>query len=275
MAEYYKAKRSYGIFDPKSNQPYKLSRSKLDLFLNCPRCFYLDRRLGVGQPSMPAFTLNVAVDALLKKEFDVHRARQTTHPLMAKYGLKAVPFMHPNMGQWRENFVGVQFLHKPTNFLVFGAVDDIWQTPDGVLHVVDYKATSKDGEVELENTKWHNQYRRQMEVYQWLLRQNGFEVSDTGYFVYVNARKDKQAFDGQLEFKVKIIPYTGQGNWVEKQLTQARKCLMSGTMPPAAAACEFCAYRQAAYEQEHKPAPAAATPAAKKKKAAAQSARLF
>ncbi len=237
-------------FDPESSDPFKLSRSKIDMFLNCPRCFYLDRRLGVSQPPMAPFTLNIAVDYLLKKEFDIHRAKGSRHPLMAKYGVDAIPFANENMDQWRENFVGVQYLHEPTNLLIFGAVDDIWQSPGGKLHVVDYKATSKAGEVELEDTKWHNQYRRQMEVYQWLLRHNGFDVSNLGYFVYVNGRKDKEAFDAKLEFDVKIIPYEGGDAWVEKAIIDAHKCLMSDELPKSGWDCELCKYRKAAAEVE-------------------------
>jgi hypothetical protein len=69
MAFLYKVK-TYKIFNPESKEPFELSRSKIDLFLECARCFYLDRRLGIGRPDSFPFTLNNAVDALLKKEFD-------------------------------------------------------------------------------------------------------------------------------------------------------------------------------------------------------------
>ena len=36
--------------------------------------------------------------------------------------------------------------------------------------------------------------KRQMEIYQWLLRKNGFKVSDTGYFVYANGITDARSF---------------------------------------------------------------------------------
>ncbi len=246
----YNLKKEKGPFDPKSEKPFKLSRSKIDLFVNCPKCFYLDRRLGISKPSMPAFTLNVAVDHLLKKEFDIHRAKGTTHPLMKEYGIDAVPLEHENIDKWRENFVGVQYLHEPTNFLIFGAVDDIWLNSKGEIHVVDYKATSKAGEINLEDTKWHNQYRRQIEVYQWLLRKNDLKVSDTGYFVYVNGKKDREAFDGKLEFDVKIIPYIGNDSWVEQTIIDARKCLAADVLPKSGVDCEYCQYREAARDVE-------------------------
>jgi hypothetical protein len=125
---------------------------------------------------------------------------------------------------------------------VTGAVDDVWIDPDGNLIVVDYKATAKDGEVMLEDTPWHNQYRRQMEVYQWLLRQEGFPVSNRGYFVYVNGKKDKAAFDGKLEFSVKIIPYDGNDSWVEKTLVSIKAALDDPRIPKANPACDFCGY---------------------------------
>lgn len=238
-------KRTRNIFNPKSKEPFKLSRSKLEDFLRCPLCFYLDRRLGVGQPPGPPFTLNTAVDGLLKKEFDMHRAGKTAHPLMKKYGIDAVPFEHPDMEKWRENFVGMQYHHKPTNFIITGAIDDVWVGPKGKLHIVDYKATSTNSEITLE-TEYRQAYKRQMEIYQWLFRKNGFDVSDTGYFVYVNARKDKKAFDAKLEFDVHLLPYTGSDKWVEGKVKDAHACLMSDEAPEPLAHCEYCRYRSAA-----------------------------
>ena len=244
MSQYYNPKRTKNLFDPSATEPFKLSRSKIDLFLNCPRCFYLDRRLGVSQPPGFPFNLNSAVDALLKKEFDIHRAKNTAHPLMKAYGLDLVPFQHKMMDEWRENFKGVRFLHEPTNFIITGAVDDLWTDKQGVLYVVDYKSTSKATEVNLD-ADWQIGYKRQMEIYQWLFRQNGFKVSATGYFVYCNGQTDRQAFDGKLEFDIKIIPYAGDDTWVEEEIIKAHKCLISDKIPKAGAACNYCNYVEA------------------------------
>jgi hypothetical protein len=259
MSEYYNSQRTKNLFDPKSRAPFKLSRSKIDLFLNCPRCFYLDRRLGIGQPPGYPFNLNTAVDTLLKKEFDIHRAENTTHPLMAAYGLDLVPFQHEKMDEWRENFKGVQYLHEATNLLITGAVDDLWADKDGFIHIVDYKSTSKTTEVNLD-ADWQIGYKRQMEVYQWLMRRNGFTVSDTGYFVYANGLTDRAAFDGKLEFDIKIIPYTGDAVWVEEAVIKARDCLMGDTIPESGAACDHCAYRRAAAAVENLYQPKARQP---------------
>ena len=74
-------RRTKNLFDPHQAGPYRLSRSRLESFRRCSRCFYPDRRLGVDQVFGPPFLLNSATDTLLKKEFDIHRSAQTPHPL--------------------------------------------------------------------------------------------------------------------------------------------------------------------------------------------------
>ena len=249
MAFGYNPKRTRNLYEPGSSKPFKLSRSRIENFIRCPRCFYLDRRLGVDQPPGFPFNLNSAVDALFKKEFDVHRMQQTAHPLMKAYGIDAIPYEHEDIDKWRENFVGVQHIHEPTNLLITGAVDDVWQTPAGDLIVVDYKSTAKNGEVNID-AEWQNGYKRQLEIYQWLLRGNEFTVSDTGYFVYANGQTDREAFDGKLEFDVKVIPYTGDASWVDDVLQRIHECLNGDTIPQSAPSCEYCAYRRVASEME-------------------------
>src|SRR5688572_9738728 len=158
--------------------PFKVSRSKIELFMQCKRCFWLDVRLKIKRPDGPPFNINKAIDELFKKEFDAYRHKGEPHPLMVQYDVSAVPFMHEKLDDWRETFVGVQALHPATNLLVFGGVDDLWVTADGQVLVVDYKATAKDREVSID-AEWQQSYKRQVEVYQWLLRQNGLNVSDT------------------------------------------------------------------------------------------------
>jgi hypothetical protein len=235
--------KTRGLFDPNSTTPFKVSRSGVELFLECARCFYLNHRHGIRRPSGPPFNINVLIDRLLKKEFDVHRAKGTPHELMALYKVDAVPFQHPKIDEWRENFKGVQFLHPPTNLLVTGAIDDLWINPEGQVIVVDYKATAKKEEVTID-AEWQMAYKRQMEMYQWLVRKQGLTVSDMGYFVYCNG-KDAEAFGGRIDFAIKVLPYAGSDSWVEGALIALKRCLTSESIPRPADECEFCGYTQA------------------------------
>ena len=103
-------------YKPGQTEPFKVSRSKIELFMQCPRCFWLDNRLKIKRPSGPPFRINSAIDELLKKEFDLHRAAKTPHPIMEEYSVPAIPFAHKDLDTWRENFIGVQAVDKKSNF---------------------------------------------------------------------------------------------------------------------------------------------------------------
>jgi len=206
--------------------------------------------MGVGQPPGFPFSLNSAVDKLLKKEFDLHRERQTAHPLMEAQGIRAVPFRHAKLNYWRDALRGgIEYLHAPTNLFLTGGVDDIWASPDGELFIVDYKSTSKEEEVSLD-ADWQVSYKRQMEIYQWLFRRNGFRVSSTGYFVYCNGITAKDRFDARLDFDIKIIGYTGDDSWIEEKVFAMHRCLMSSAIPGHSAGCDYCVYNKALRDVE-------------------------
>ena len=248
MAEYVKkynptrsAEWNYG------GAKWKLSRSKIDFFFECPRCFYLDNKLGTKRPGFPSFNLNIAVDELFKKEFDIHRKAGTPHPIMTKYHVDAVPFAHKDLDTWRDPFVGITHRHVPTGLVISGGVDDIWVKPDGTLIIIDYKSTSKDGTIEaLGDSPWEQQYTRQLGIYRWLLEQNGFTVDTKGYLVYANADKSLDAFDDKLIFETTLVPVETDVSWIEQTLTSIKTCLDAETLPNIGTSCEFCPYREAA-----------------------------
>lgn len=245
-------RQSTSPYQPGQTEPYKLSRSKIELFMQCQRCFWLGERRKIKRPSGPPFNINKTIDELFKKEFDLHRASGTPHPIMVDNKINAVPYQHKDLDVWRHNFSGIAAHHEPTNLNLFGAIDDVWVNQDGELIVVDYKATSKNREVNIDSD-WQISYKRQLEIYQWLLRQNNFSVSDTGYFVYTNARVDVDGFGDKLEFVTKLIPYQGDDSWVEPVLIRMKQCLENDTMPPVGEAamggeCDYCSYARARTE---------------------------
>ncbi len=244
MSDYYNGRRSRNIYNEIDKNPFKISRSKIDLFLDCPRCFYIDRKLGVGRPPGFPFAINSAVDKLLKKEFDFHRANKTKHPLLEKYKIDAIPAQREEIEEWRENFKGVQFYHEPTNFIITGAIDDLWINSKDEYIVVDYKATSKEEKITELNKKWQDSYKRQMEVYQWLLRKNRLDVSNVGYFVYCNGKTNVDKFNNKIEFDVTLIAYKGDCDWVEGTLLDIKRSLAESRAPKASVDCDYCLYRE-------------------------------
>ena len=159
----------------------KLSRTRIQNFLDCPKCFYLEEIFKIKKPSMAPFLINSAVDLLLKKEFDFYRENKKPHPYISQVGLDAIPAQHVKLNTWRNVFQGVQYILKEKNTLLFGGIDDLWINSDGEYIVVDYKATAKNDAPTLDG-KWGKKYRNQIEFYQWLLRRNDLKVSNSSFF---------------------------------------------------------------------------------------------
>lgn len=222
------------------NKEYKISRSKIELFTECPRCFYLEVVKGVKRPSMPGFSLNSAVDELLKKEFDILREQKKAHELMEKFKINAIPYTHPDLEEWRTNFTGVRYNH-PSGLILFGAIDDLWINENEELHVVDYKSTSTRDEITLEGP-YKEGYKRQIEVYQYLLQKLGYKVSNIGYFVYANANKDLDKFNEKLVFDMQIISYKGDNSWVENTIERILRVLNTEEIPLPGQNCKYCNY---------------------------------
>ena len=231
------------LFNPDSEEPFVLSRSRIDNFIECARCFYLTNRIGIARPPSFPFNLNNAVDELLKNEFDIYREKEEPHPIMVENKLKALPYQHPDLEEWRESLRhGIKRIHPETNLILRGGLDDLWiSTETNQLIVVDYKATSKKGEVSID-AEWQIGYKRQIEFYQWLLRGNSFDVSDIGYFVYCNGISEKDEFNNILEFKTKLIPYKGNDSWVEPILYDLKETLMKDEAPESNSKCSYCSY---------------------------------
>lgn len=245
MAFEYKLKWEKGRYVKGQKDPYVQSRSKIERFEECPRCYWLEARYGIGRPDSFPFTLNNAVDELFKREFDTHRANGEAHPLMKTYGIDAVPMQHKDLDEWRDALKrGIKHHHEPSNITLRGGIDDIWINSAGEVHIVDYKATAGKDTITLDD-EWKDSYKRQVEIYQWLFRKNGFKVSPIAYFVYANGKSDKKAFDGKLEFDVTILPYEGRDDsWVDERLLEMKACLENDEIPKPGKSCQYCPYRE-------------------------------
>ena len=151
----------------------QLSRSKIDLFLECPRCFYEDIARNNARPGGLPFTLNNAVDALFKREFDGYRARQQPHPLFATVGLDAVPLADPRMDDWRAQ------LHRRALAGPGYRLDTLRRRGRSLAR----RRRSGPGRrlqghlegTELAAEQLYAGYRRQAEVYQFLVAQQGLD----------------------------------------------------------------------------------------------------
>ena len=231
---------------------WKLSRSRIEGYMKCQRCFYFNNRYGVAPPYGFPLTLNNAVDTLFKTESDWYRNGGQLRigslgKILAK--LKCEPVRHKLMNQWRDPFTGVEYKHPETGMLVHGGIDDLWvtTTPQGkkVCHVIDYKSTA--AETGKPAPKVYEAYQRQMDVYHWLLVNNGVSMSPITYFVYAIGNASAAMFPDSMRFDMKVKAYRVNTAWIEPTLVEILECLETPikNMPPRSPNCDDCKYRQA------------------------------
>jgi len=242
------------VFDPRSSDPFRLSRSKIELYYECPTCFYQSVRLGRSRPSTPGLTLNNAVDELMKCRFDHYRRLQQPDPLMVAAGISGVPYAHPDLEAWQDFRKGFCFTDPRTNFEVMGAFDDLWN--DGAISVVDTKA-GDDAKEQLAGSYYWDCYRRQMDIYTWLLYRQGFPVNFMSYFIWAQAVCKKRTADDEerlraeptsfaLTFRLSVVPYRTSIGWIEEKLLEIKECLMSDSAPRVKrkSSCKYCRFRK-------------------------------
>jgi len=224
-----------------------LSWSKINLFLNCQRCFYKDQKLAMKYPGLEAehFKLNRAVDRLLKNEFDEYRHQQKAHPVMVENGIDAVPFGHDSLKIWRDSYHagGIRFYDSANNIVCFGGIDDLWVTPAGELIVVEYKTTVTLDPIALDNgNQWYREYMRQISFYAWLFKKNKYAVSPISYFIFCNGITGNVPFNKRLVFDYILLPYYFDDSWIEQTIKDICSCLDQENIPLSGVGCKLCAF---------------------------------
>ena len=123
--------RHRGQLNPSYSESYEPSRSRIENFIKCPACFYMQQVEGIKFPNIPNFNLNEPTDVLLKKDFDLHRINCTSHPFLKRAGLgHLIPFKDDCFEHWTQTLhFGAEgrfnTVHKPTNLKVGGGLDDV------------------------------------------------------------------------------------------------------------------------------------------------------
>jgi len=243
-------KRHRGAFDPRHPAPYELSRSRVENYIKCKACFWLEQIHRVKPPDFPDFTINTTTDILLKRDADTVRGKSTL-PIWEAHGLgHMIPFKHEHLDNWANsmqygtNETYFNAVHEASNIKLGGGLDDVFlNTETNQIHIVDYKSTAqgtKSPEKYIKkpvslNDPWKISYKRQMDMYVWVARQKGFDVSDTGYFVYVDAQHkdikgmliDEDPAKAWMAFDTSIIPYDADTSWVEPTLLEIKEFLMN------------------------------------------------
>lgn len=207
-----------------------MSPNSLNLFLECPCCFWLDKKNGIRRPPPYPYALNSAVDILLKEEFDSYRAKGECHPLI---NVPAKLFLNQQLlNQWRSNFSGIRHYHPELDATLFGAVDDILEFEGGKLAPLDYKSTGSSA------ANVYDRFQIQLDIYTYLLEKNGFATPRKGYLAFYIVNK-QDGFGDRLPFRKEFHEIDTNPDDVLQLFKDAVSVLKRVSPPPHSADCKF------------------------------------
>jgi len=179
------------------------------------------------------------MDRVLKKHFDSFRDKGKLPPELKKeIGEEKVKLFGDDESEkelleaWRNNKKGIRLEDEAGNVLM-GAVDNIL-VKDGKLIVLDYKTR---GYPLKEDT--HEHYQDQLDAYNLLLKENGYETEDYGYLLFYYP--DKVLESGEVVFETKLVKMKANPEHAKKIFDEAI-ILLNGKCPAhhEHEPCEWC-----------------------------------
>lgn len=216
-----------------NNKPIQLSPNSLNLYFECPYCFWLDKKQRIKRPPPYPYALNLAVDSLLKEEFDKYRKKKELHPLLVANNIPAKLFPNQELlNEWRNNFKGIRYYDAELDATLFGAVDDILEFTEGKLAPLDYKSTgSKVPTI-------YDRFQLQMDVYTFLLEKNGYKTVRKGFLAFYIVDKEN-GFADRLPFKKEIHMIDTDPSYVQGVFKEAVELLRGDRSPSHGQDCKF------------------------------------
>lgn len=211
---------------------FRLSPSTLNLFLECPRCFWLHINEKIHRPRGIFPSLPGGMDSVIKVYFDKYRTKGELPPeIKGKVEGKLVADLNL-LNKWRNWRTGLEYRDEVLGVTLFGALDDALQ--DGKHYIpLDYK-TRGSAPREGDSQKY---YGNQLDSYALMLRENGYPVKGLGYLVYYYPNKVKE--EGQVIFDVEVVELKTDPERAKKLLKDAIK-LLNGPIPSRHSECEYC-----------------------------------
>lgn len=221
-------------------KPIQLSPNSLNLFLECPHCFWLDKNMGIKRPPPYPYALNSAVDALLKEEFDTYRAKNLPHPMLKDNNIKAHLFGNQKLlNQWRNNFAGIRYFDEILGATLFGAVDDVLEFDDKKIAPLDYKSTGSTA------ANVYDRFQLQLDTYTFLMEKNGFKTPRKGYLAFYIVDKSRGFID-RLPFRKEMVEIETNPSDIYEIFKDAVACLKNPTPPSHSADCPFAKWLKGA-----------------------------
>ena len=212
----------------------KLSPSSLNLFLECSRCFWLDKVKNIKRPRGIFPSLPGGMDRVIKLHFDNFRSKGELPPELGGDDFKGVK-LFPDQAQlekWRSWRTGLEY--NTGAGILSGALDDLL-VKDSRYIPFDYK-TKGSVTTEADAVKY---YQNQLDCYALLLHENKMTTAGYAFLLYYSPKSVGPS--GAVQFELQPIKIMTD---VERARTTFRKALalVKSVLPTSSPLCEYCVW---------------------------------
>jgi len=217
-----------------------LSPSKLGVFKNCPRCFWLQENRKVKQPRGIFPSLPGGIDRVLKDWFDQYRLGVSLPPEIAGQLDGSLYTDQAKLDKWRNWRSGLSA--TVGGHVISGALDDLHMDVTGGLYSpLDYK--SRGAPQKGESARY---YGHQMDLYALMIQANGMPITGKAYLVYYwpleVRRKAPPGNHANIVFGTEVVTLDADPNRATKMVMDAAACLQLSKPPQAMPDCDYCTY---------------------------------
>lgn len=201
-----------------------LSNSTLSLFLECPRCFWLQFNEKIVRPKGIFPSLPTGMDIIIKEYFNRYREKGELPPLIkdkVEGKLAKIP-------------LNLSIVNDSLDLKITGRLDECLELEDDSFIPLDHKTRGK-----LPDDLGYSQsyYQTQMDTYTLLLRESGYRTKNLAYIIYYSPGPGE--LHHGIPFGVEVHRIKTYPENAYKYFKQAKSCL-DGTLPSSSADCEFC-----------------------------------
>lgn len=211
----------------------KLSPSTISLFMECPRCFWLQFNKNIHRPRGVFPSLPGGMDGVIKKYYDKYRKMGKLPPEIEGKVKGKLFDNEVLLKSWQSNWEGLKYYDKKLGALMKGVLDDCLVNDD-IYIPLDYKTRGYELK---DDTSSH--YQHQLDVYCFLLAKNGYKTADFAYLIYYFPKEVLE--NGQVSFEVEPKKIETDIKRAENLFKDAVACL-KGPEPKhhSNSTCEFC-----------------------------------
>jgi len=225
-------------------QAYRLSPSSLNVFLECPRCFWLDKNKKIKRPRGIFPSLPGGMDLVIKKYFDKYRLNNELPPEVQNKIIGKLFSDIATLEKWRNwRNSDLRYEDKGSNATLIGALDDCL-VEDGYYIPLDYK--TRGSELKEDPRKY---YQNQLDCYCLMLESRGYKTKGLAYLLYYWPEEVRR--DSVVKFHVEPIKIETNIESAKRIIKDAA-ALLASPMPKPGANCEYCAL-VTQRKDEHKP----------------------